>query len=157
MAGIIGAAVGGILDDKLGSKRVIVGALLLLITGAVGIISVTPTHIGFVVPIPPKAPGAASLSSAGEIAFLAFSCLVALAAAPNQSASRTLLARLAPPDRLAQYFGLFVFSGKATAFLAPLVIALATTLSGSQRFGIASVLVFLVAGLVGMMFVRERR
>lgn len=155
-AGIVGAAVGGVLDDWLGSKRVIIGALVLLIIGAVGIVSVTPTHIGFVFPIPPKLPGAPSLSSAGELAFLAFAGLVAIAAAPNQSASRTLLARLAPPDRLAQYFGLFVFSGKATAFLAPLLIAIATAASGSQRIGIAMILLFLVAGLACMLPVRER-
>lgn len=155
-AGIVGAAIGGVLDDRLGSKRVIVGALVLLIIGAIGIVSVTPTHIGFVFPIAPKVAGGASLSSAGELAFLAFAGLVAIAAAPNQSASRTLLARLAPPDRLAQYFGLFVFSGKATAFLAPLVIAVATTISGSQRVGIAMILLFLIAGLVCMWPVRER-
>lgn len=156
-AGIVGAAIGGVLDDWLGSKRVIVGALVLLIIGAVGIISVTPTHIGFVVAIPPKAAGAPPLSSTGELAFLVFAGLVAIAAAPNQSASRTLLARLAPADRLAQYFGLFVFSGKATAFLAPLVIALATTISGSQRLGIAMILAFLVSGLLCMIPVKERR
>ena len=108
------------------------------------------------VPVAAEVAGAPPLSSTGELAFLAFAGLVAVAAAPNQSASRTLLARLAPPDRIAQYFGLFVFSGKATAFLAPLVIALATTLSGSQRIGIAMILLFLVAGLACMVPVRER-
>lgn len=155
--GIIGAAIGGVLDDRLGSKRVILGALALLIVGAVGIVSITATHVGFVVPIPPKAPGAAPLSSAGEFAFLACAGLVALAAAPNQSASRTLLARLAPPDRMAQYFGLFVFSGKATAFLAPLAIALVTAMSSSQRMGIATILAFLVIGALLLIPVRERK
>lgn len=157
VAGIFGAAIGGVLDDRLGSKRVIVGALLLLVVGALGIVSVTPTHVGFVIPIAARTAATAPLTSTGEIVFLAFSCLVSFAAAPSQSASRTLLARLAPPDRLAQYFGLFVFSGKATAFLAPLAIALVTSLSGSQRLGIAVIVVFLVAGLVCLLPVRDRR
>lgn len=156
-AGIVGAAIGGVLDDRIGSKRVIVGALVLLTVGAIGIVSVTPTHVGFVFPIAPKVAGAPALSSMGELAFLVFAGIVAIAAAPSQSASRTLLARLAPPEKLAQYFGLFVFSGKATAFLAPLVIAVATTVSGSQRFGIATIILFLVAGLVCMIPVRENR
>ena len=94
---------------------------------------------------------------AGEQIFILFAGLVALSAAPVQSASRTLLARLARPDQTAQFFGLFAFSGKVTAFLAPLMIALATQLSGSQRFGMSSVLIFFILGLVLMLPVREQR
>ena len=157
VAGVIGAAVGGILDDKLGAKRVILGALVLLIIGALGILSVTPTHILYGVPVAPKAAGAGTFASAGEQVFLAFACLVAVAAAPNQSASRSLLARLAPPERTAQFFGLFAFSGKVTAFLAPLMIALVTQVSGSQRLGMAAILLFLIAGFVLLLPVSERR
>ena len=157
VAGVVGAAVGGVLDDKLGSKTVIVGALVLLIIGAVGILSVTSTHVLFSIPVDPKATGAATFASTGERVFLAFACLVAIAAAPNQSASRSLLARLAPPDRSAQFFGLFAFSGKVTAFLAPLLIALVTQISDSQRLGMSMILLFLVAGIILLIPVSERR
>ena len=30
----------------------------------------------------------------------------------------------APPEKMTQYFGLFAFSGKVTAFLAPLMVTL---------------------------------
>ena len=156
-AGVVGAAIGGVLDDKLGSKRVIMGALVVLIIGALGILSVTSSHILFTVPVAPKVAGAGAFSSVGEKVFLAFACLVSVAAAPNQSASRSLLARLAPPERSAQFFGLFAFSGKVTAFLAPLMIALVTTLSGSQRLGMSAVLLFLVVGFVMLLPVSERR
>ncbi|MGE3710519.1 MAG: MFS transporter [Hyphomicrobiaceae bacterium] len=157
VAGVIGASIGGILDDKLGSKRVIIGALVLLIAGAVGILSVTSSHVLFSVPVAPKVAGAGTFASAGEQVFLAFACLVAVAAAPNQSASRSLLARLAPPDQMARFFGLFAFSGKVTAFLAPLAIALVTQISGSQRLGMATILLFLIAGIVLLWPVSDRR
>lgn len=157
IAGIFGAAIGGMLDDKLGSKRVILGALFLLIIGALGILSVTSNHVLFWVPVAPKAAGAATFASMGERTFLVFACLVAFAAAPNQSASRSLLARLAPPDRTAQFFGLFAFSGKVTAFLAPLLIALVTQISGSQRLGMSAILAFLIVGFVLLLPVSERR
>jgi UMF1 family MFS transporter len=157
IAGVAGAAVGGILDDRLGAKRVIMGALVLLIAGAVGILSVTSGHVLFGVPVTPKAVGGGLFASAGEQVFLAFACLVAVAAAPNQSASRSLLARLAPPESTAQFFGLFAFSGKVTAFLAPLMIALVTQVSGSQRLGMAAILLFLVAGFVLLLPVSETR
>ncbi len=48
---------------------------------------------------------------------------------------------------MTQYFGLFAFSGKVTAFLAPLTIAAVTSLTGSQRAGMAIILAFLLAGL----------
>lgn len=156
VAGVLGAAVGGVLDDKLGSKRVIIGALALLIVGALGILSITPTHILYGVPVAPRVPGSGLFASTGERVFLAFACLVAIAAAPNQSASRSLLARIAPPERTAQFFGLFAFSGKVTAFLAPLAIALVTQISGSQRLGMAAIVLFLVVGAILLMPVKER-
>jgi UMF1 family MFS transporter len=58
---------------------------------------------------------------------------------------------------VSEYFGLFAFSGKATAFLAPIVIGLATEMAGSQRVGLAMVLIFIGTGLVTMAFVHESR
>ncbi len=111
----------------------------------------------FTIPVEAKLPGSQPFSSSGELVFLAYAGLVAIAAAPNQAASRTLLARLAPPERMTQYFGLFAFSGKVTAFLAPLSVATITTTTGSQRAGMTAILVFLLAGLILMLPVREPR
>lgn len=155
--GVAGAVAGGALDDRFGAKRVVIGALVLLMVGSVGILSVSSGHVLFTVPVEAKLPNSQPFSSSGELVFLAFACLVAIAAAPNQAASRTLLARLAPPERMTQYFGLFAFSGKVTAFLAPLSVAAVTSATGSQRAGMASILVFLLAGLVLILPVREKR
>lgn len=155
--GVLGATVGGFLDDRLGSKTVILAGLVVLMIGAVGILSVTPNSVLYGISSTPKAAGSSVFSSSGEKVFLVFAGLVALASAPVQSASRSLLARIAPPDKTAQFFGLFAFSGKVTAFLAPLLIALTTQLSGSQRFGMASVLIFFVVGFALMMPVTERK
>ena len=89
--------------------------------------------------------------------FLAFAVLVGLVAAPVQAASRALLARLAPPDKITQYFGLFAFSGKVTAFMAPFAVATVTAITGSQRYGMASILLFLVAGILLMLPVRTKQ
>ena len=56
---------------------------------------------------------------------------------------------------MTQFFGLFAFSGKATSFLAPLMIALVTTATGSQRWGIATTALFLIGGLIFMLPVQE--
>lgn len=156
IAGVVGALVGGVLNDRTSSKQVIGVALVLMAIAAAGILSVDKTHVLYWLAVPEKAQGSPAFSSAGEYVFLGFALLVGLTAAPVQSASRVLLAQLAPKDKMTQFFGLFAFSGKVTAFLAPLTVALATNISGSQRIGMTAILFFLLSGLLLLMFVRSK-
>ncbi|HSD93234.1 MAG TPA: MFS transporter [Methyloceanibacter sp.] len=156
VAGTIGAFLGGPLDDRVGSRTVIVTALLLFIAGSIGVLSVDRSHVLFVVPVETKLAGSAPFSSTGEQVLLAFAMLIGLAAAPVQASSRTLLARLCPPEKITEFFGFFSFSGKVTAFAAPLAIGVVTHATESQRLGIAACLVFLVAGLVLLLRVKAR-
>lgn len=155
--GLLGAVLGGVLDDRLGPKTVIIASLVLIVIGALGILSVDQNHVLYWSEVAPKAAGSAPFSSAGEQVFLAFAVIVGLVSAPVQAASRSLLARIAPPEKMTQFFGLFAFSGKVTAFLAPLLVAGVTSATGDQRLGMASILVFLVAGMLLMIPVRARR
>ncbi|MBS0249743.1 MAG: MFS transporter [Proteobacteria bacterium] len=156
LVGAFGALFGGWLDDSIGPKAVIILALLALIVGALGILSVDKTHIFFTTEVAEKIIGSKPFSSPGEQVFLAFAVLVGVVSAPVQAASRSLLARIAPADKITQFFGLFAFSGKVTAFLAPFCVAIITQETGSQRLGMAAVLAFLAIGVVMMMFVRTR-
>ncbi len=156
LTGALGALAGGYLDDWLGSKTVIIGALCALIVGAIGILSVDKTHVLYTQVVAAKVAGSSPFSSIGVQVFLGFAILVGVVSAPVQAASRSLLARSAPPDKITQYFGLFAFSGKATAFLAPLVVATVTAATGDQRYGMASILVFLMAGIILMLPVKSR-
>ena len=156
LTGAIGAVIGGFLDDRWGSRRVIIVSLLVLLLGAIGILSVSRTHVLFNVDVAVKVPGSRPFSSTGELVYLAFALLIGVVAAPVQAASRSLLARLAPPEKMTQFFGLFAFSGKVTAFAAPFLIATITTLTGSQRAGMTVIAAFLLTGMLVMLFVRAR-
>ena len=156
IAGTFGAVLGGLYDDRRGSKWVIAATLVLFIAGAIGVLSVDAGHVLFVVPVAPKLPGSATFSSVGEQVYLAFAVLIGLASAPIQASSRAMLARMCPPDKITEFFGFFSFSGKITAFAAPLTIGAVTYLTGSQRLGIASALFFLIAGLLLLLKVKER-
>jgi MFS transporter, UMF1 family len=156
IAGTIGAGLGGPLDDRAGSKAVIVGTLLLFVAASIGVLSVDRDHVLFVLPVEAKLPASAPFSSAGEQVYLAFAILIGLAAGPIQASSRTLLARMCPPGKTTEFFGFFSFSGKITAFAAPLAIGAVTAASGSQRLGIAMSLVFLVVGLVLLLRVKAK-
>lgn len=157
LTGVFGAIIGGVLDDRIGARTVILTALLILLAGAIGILSVDRSHVLFQLEVAPKAAGSAPFSSIGERVFLAFAMVIGLVAAPVQAASRSLLARLAPPEKVTQFFGLFAFSGKVTAFLAPFLVATVTAATGSQRAGMGAIAIFLIVGMALMLMVRERR
>ena len=74
---------------------------------------------------------------------------------PAQSSSRSLMARLTPPDVSAEYFGLYSLAGKVTVFMGPLLFALMTSITHSQRAGFSVILLFLGAGLIVLRPVQE--
>jgi UMF1 family MFS transporter len=154
IAGTLGAWLGGKLDDSLGPKRVIAGSLLILLFAIVAILFVDKDSI-FFVQVAPPVPGGALFSGAAERAYLVLGCLIGMAGGPLQAASRTLLIRMAPKDRIAQYFGLFALTGKVTSFIGPLLIGVVTAVTASQRAGMAVLVVFFVAGLALLARVRD--
>ena len=156
LTGVLGAIIGGMLDDKIGARNVIMMSLLVLLAGAFGILSIDKSHVFYAMEVAPKVAGSRPFSSTGEIVFLGFAMVVGIVAAPVQAASRSLLARLAPPDKVTQFFGLFAFSGKVTAFMAPFAIATVTAATGSERAGMSAVAVFLIVGMLLMLKVRDR-
>jgi UMF1 family MFS transporter len=119
--------------------------LLILLSSIVAILLVDKDSIFFVKVAPPL-PGAALFSGAAERAYLLLGCLTGAAGGPLQAASRTLLIRLAPQDRIAQFFGLFALTGKVTSFVGPLLIGVITAITASQKAGMAVLVVFFVAG-----------
>jgi MFS transporter, UMF1 family len=157
VAGGIGAFIGGFLDDRLGSKTVILGALILLMIAATGVISVDQNHILFTIPVATPLPERSMFGSTGETAYVIFAILIGMAAGPLQSASRSYLARLAPREHMTEFFGIFAFSGKVSAFAAPITVGFITTTTGSLRLGMATILVYLVIGLGFMLAVRDER
>jgi len=154
IAGTFGAWLGGKLDDKLGPKRVIAGSMLILLFAIVAILLVDKDSILFIKVAPPT-PGGALFSGAAERAYLVLGCLIGAAGGPLQAASRTLLIRLAPKDRIAQYFGLFALTGKVTSFAGPLLIGAITAITASQKAGMAVLVVFFGAGLALLARVQE--
>lgn len=82
--------------------------------------------------------------------------LVGLLAGPNQSASRSLMGRFTPARHESEFYGFFAFSGKATAFLGPLLFAELTRAFDSHRVGISVVAAFFLIGGLLILRVDER-
>jgi len=127
-----GALLFGFVDDKVGGKATIMVSLVALSIATV-IAVLAPTRAWFWV------------AGIG----------IGLFVGPNQSASRSLMGRFVPERHQAEFFGFFAFSGKATAFMGPLLLG---ELSGAfgQRVGMGSVLLFFVLGAGLLMTVSEK-
>ena len=155
ITGAAGALLGGALDDRVGSKPVILSALALLLAALVAILLIGRDHVGPFAVAPP-APGDGLYASAGERAYLAIGAAIGFAAGPLQAASRTFLARVAPADRITQFYGLFALTGRITSFLGPLLVAAVTQATASQRAGISVITVFFLVGGALLVPVRTR-
>ncbi|WP_420875694.1 MFS transporter [Prosthecomicrobium hirschii] len=147
ITGTIGAWLGGRLDDRLGSKAVVAGALTVLIAATILIVSIDGGHILFVLPAAGPVPGDGLFASTPERLYVALGCVIGLVSGPMQAGSRTLLAHLAPAERIGQFYGLFALSGKVTSFAGPLAVAFVTDISESQRAGASVLLAFFAVGL----------
>lgn len=129
-----GAFAFGWVDDAIGPKHTILIAL-----AAIGVL------------------GAATLVVDTKLLFWAFALPMGIFLGPAQSASRSLMARIAPPEVTTEMFGLYALSGKATAFIGPAIFGWVTALSGSQRIGLATILAFLALGAALLWPVQVKR
>lgn len=127
----LGAVVAGFADDKVGPKAVILVSLGLMLTTMAVLLFVDGTTM-----------------------FWIFGLLMCLFVGPAQSASRSFLARLVPPESDGQMFGLYATTGRAVSFIAPAMFGLFTWAFSADRAGIAGIALVLLVGLLLLLPVR---
>lgn len=125
----------GLIQDHLGSVRTLVVTLLIWIVALIMAYFVT-TRAGFWV----------------------VANLVGIALGASQSAGRALVGQFSPPERSAEFFGLWGLAGKLAAVIGPLTYGLVTyTSHGNHRLALLATAVFFVAGFLLLLSVDERR
>ena len=134
----IGAFLFGFLDDLIGGKRTI------QITNFGFIIALL---IAFIAP---------SLEH-GELYFWICGILVGTFMGPNQAASRSLMGRMIPSSKENEFYGFFAFSGKATAFLGPLLFTLVIDLTGNMRWSMLMLALMFSVGMYILNNVKVRK
>ena len=158
VSAMIGAYLGGRLEDRLGSMRTLKIAIFGSATLLVVLTSITPETLFFVIPASDEPVWAFPyFSTLAELAYLATNQAFALFFVTGLSASRTLMAKISPPEMATQFFGLYGLSGSITAFLAPLLVAVVTDITQSQRIGFASLVMLIVVGGLMLGLVREEQ
>lgn len=119
----VGAFVAGPIDDRRGAKWTILVSII-------GLIGATLL----------------AMLATSKAMFWVAAILVGLMAGPNQAATRSLMGRFTPAHLKSEFFGFYAFSGKATAFLGPLLLGILTAMFQSQRAGIGIVPVLFAIG-----------
>jgi UMF1 family MFS transporter len=87
--------------------------------------------------------------------FWSLSGLAGLGLGTIQAASRALFARLVPPGKEAEYFGVYSLVGKSSAILGPLLFGILSSSFGSQRPAILAVAAFFLSGMLVLLPMRE--
>lgn len=139
----IGAILFGLIDDKVGSERVIKWSVVFLMIACV---------IAF---LSPEIPGVLQLVFGGDEIpdwlnsknlFWIAAILIGLFSGPNQSSSRAMMARITPSEKRNEFFGFYAFSGKSTSFVGPLLFGWATSYFQTQQAGLLVISLLFLLG-----------
>jgi MFS transporter, UMF1 family len=144
---IVGCLVAARLDLALGSKTIVMIALVLLSLATIGIVSTGPGYTLFGAWMMPGADSGGLFGTPAEKAYIFFGLLIGLAFGPVQASSRSYMARSVTAAESGRYFGIYALAGRATSFAAPFMVATITLASGSARLGMAAIVLFLGVGL----------
>ena len=138
----IGAAIGGRLDDVIGSRSVIIGSLVGLIIAGSGVFL---------------------FAGQGVITYWIGGLLLCLFVGPAQASSRTFVSRFTPEGREGEVFGLYQTTGRAVSFLSgafwSISIAIGGALTGAENatiYGVLGLMVILIVGLFLLLRVHPR-
>ncbi len=127
-----GAMIAGLFDDRFGPKPVIITGLIVIIAGGVPILFTDDPAV-----------------------FWVCALVLSFCVGPVQASSRSFLARLTPPERAGENFGLYATTGRAVSFLGPAMFALFISLLGYQRAGTLGIIIVLIIGLALIIAVKS--
>ncbi len=130
-----GAFLFGQFQDRLGSVRTLALTLLLWIAALV-----------------------LAYATESRASFWLVANLVGLALGSSQSAGRALVGQFSPPERAAEFFGLWGLAGKLAGIIGPVSYGVIAWLSrGDHRLALLSTTIFFIAGLALLLTVNEGR
>jgi MFS transporter, UMF1 family len=130
----LGAVLGGLVDDRFGSKPVIVVSLASIIVF-----------------------GLTMMVLSGPRAFWLTGLLLCLFIGPAQASARTLLLRMSRHGKEGVAFGLYTMTGRAVSFLAPWLFSVFVDVFGAVRAGMGGLCLVMGVGLLGLLKVRAPR
>ena len=80
--------------------------------------------------------------------FYVVACVVGLVQGGVQAISRSFFSTLIPTNKAAEFFGFYNFIGKSSVFIGPFMVSGIALVSGSPSYGILSLLILFIPGLI---------
>ncbi len=148
ISSVIFSYLGGKADRRFGPKPVIIAAIWVLIFVCITLVSMSRDQ-AFGIPL-------AEGSTLPDTVFFILGALIGGMGGVLQSASRSLMVRHSDPDAPTEYFGLYGLSGRATSFIAPMLIGIVTAVTENARLGLSPVILLFVIGLVLLSWVKAK-
>ncbi len=151
---------GGYLNDLIGSKNVINLSLWgLLVSGLLGL-SIDKDTIFYFFTVNEYSAGVEEFTfgifnSVSQVTYICVVIGISIFYGPAQTASRALMVKLSPQEKMTEFFGLYAFAGKSTAWLVPGLMSLILAFTDSLQYAMISIVLFNLIGIVGMYFVSE--
>ncbi len=146
ISSVIFSWLGGRLDQRFGPKPVIIFSIWVLIGVCITVVSMS-REVFFGMPLAPD-------SSLPDLVFFGCGVLIGGMGGVVQASSRSLMVRHSDPESPTEYFGLYGLSGRATSFLAPMLIGVFTAWTESNRLGVSPVIGLFIIGLVLLVWVK---
>ncbi len=151
---------GGYLNDKFGSKNIINVSLWgLVIVGTLGL-SIDRDTIFYFFDVSEYSLSVEGFTfgifnSVSQVIYVCVVIGISFFYGPVQTASRALMVKLSPAEKTTEFFGLYAFAGKSTAWLVPGLMTLILALTESLQLAMISIVSFNLIGIVGMYFVQD--
>jgi len=88
--------------------------------------------------------------------FYVVACVVGLVQGGVQAISRSYFSTLIPTNKAAEFFGFYNFIGKSSVFIGPFMVSGIALVSGSPSYGILSLLILFIPGLILLWMVPDK-
>ena len=88
--------------------------------------------------------------------FYVVACVVGLVQGGVQAISRSFFSTLIPTNKAAEFFGFYNFIGKSSVFIGPFMVSGIALVTGSPSYGILSLLILFIPGLILLWMVPDK-
>jgi len=151
---------GGYFNDRIGSKNVINISLWGLLISGLLALSIDQTTIFYFIEVAKFSPEVERLTmgifnSTSQVVYTFVVIGIATFFGPTQTASRALMVKISPPEKAAEFFGLYAFAGKSTSWLVPGLMSIILIFDNNLRNAMLVIMLFNILGVIMMRYVKE--
>jgi UMF1 family MFS transporter len=151
---------GGYFNDRIGSKKVINISLWGLLISGVLALSMDQTTIFYFFEVAKFSPDVERFTfgifnSVSQVVYIFVVIGIATFFGPTQTASRALMVKISPPEKAAEFFGLYAFAGKSTSWLVPGLMSIILIFNNNLQNAMLVIMLFNILGIIMMRYVKE--